>query len=490
MEQTKVSTKEHFFISYLPCEIERGINPERANEVGLSSEFLGWKAHFDATNMEHDFESIWNYFVEQRMCPRDLFVFDKRNLPKTVEETPNNFLFLRMKIQMFPRYRLNFIILLGHGHPDCGSLGIVNRTTTTMISPEFFFQSIRSLSISHPPNWICLLVDSCYSGMWVEYARTLTGIENFNIVVQSSCASNQDAYGGLFTPIWLYLQRLSDSECQDLLEEFKSLDETSISVPEQHPQLFVTSGCSESDVIKSVRESDNSSVIRFFANPFFFQFLVNKFDIKYLGVRQTLRNDIAKSLLELLVSQTTNQIQDFKLFTLSHGVLDLSALFELNSQSYILHVHYENASSLPSITKTVTVFTARHPVQDPNHEDFTGWNKSRWNNESIDIFKEDRTAGGKPGKFLNGKLSQDLDNLLRDHVSTVTGDANFFNNLSNWTMCVGYSLKMRSRRAGSLRLWPTLTPAPSETDGKLEAEDSTATAPSTSLSASSFQGTP
>jgi hypothetical protein len=464
----------NLFISYLPCQVEAGIDPRAARREGLIVDdvVLGWKDHVDKTGMTRDFTYLWDFF-NSRSCTTDLFMFHKENLPKTCEETPSNMTHLRNKISMCSRYDRNFISLLGHGHSECGSLGMIkHRGQVEKISPTTCFDLIKNIkpTIGQVP-WLFLLVDSCYSGFWVDHVAMLDDLP-VNVVVQASCSMIEDAYGGLFTPVWLYLQRLSDHDLGNLLAEFQLNGIGSTVVVEQHPLLFIKANGATVGATSTPVELVGG--FRFIADPDFFQFLVGKLDIQCFGERPILPSKDAIDIIGKLLN--TKQLHDFKLFTLKNGALDISVLFEVDFLMYILHVHYEAQPTLGtvSIGITATVFTARNPVQDESHTDFTGsWNSGRWGKEAPTIFKEDRTQG-KPGKFLKDKsFDVNLDKLLRKFVDCQTNDPQYFDSVSNWRMTMGYCSKMRSRSVGAKMMWPTpvvLDAVSGGTDGKLGAQ--------------------
>jgi hypothetical protein len=203
---TTMEMENNAFVSYLPCLVERGIDPAKAGRLAtrgfvIDPATLGWEAHRDYTAMEDDFTKLTSLFGA---APHP-FNFHRR-LPTTVEETVNNIEYLKQNISMSNRISTNSIALLGHGRCSDGALGVLARPELQIISPDDVFKWIVQLGGSTPTHHLHLLVDSCYSGKWVAYfeKKFADNIELPVVVtVQSSSSDSQDAFGGAFTPIWL-----------------------------------------------------------------------------------------------------------------------------------------------------------------------------------------------------------------------------------------------------------------------------------------------
>lgn len=85
-----------------------------------------------------------------------------------------------------------------------------------------FFNQTHVLNIIQNREQDTLLVlDSCFSGSWVEKSiKQCLRQKCGRIVIQTSCAADQEAYGMAFTPALHYINDLSEDEFKALIQEF------------------------------------------------------------------------------------------------------------------------------------------------------------------------------------------------------------------------------------------------------------------------------
>ncbi len=103
------------------------------------------------------------------------------------------------------------------------------------LTPEWIVEQLRKREKNKDsgkiPFTLVLLVDSCYSGVWTERIKTklkLDGFQNTRLVVQTSCAADEESYGRYFIPLWCALQKESNQSNQkEYAEEELDFKQTS-----------------------------------------------------------------------------------------------------------------------------------------------------------------------------------------------------------------------------------------------------------------------
>ena len=76
-----------------------------------------------------------------------------------------------------------------------------------LLTPEWVIDKLHKARTTYN-NTIVIVVDSCYSGTWVERMKTKlrnTPLQHTRILLQTSCGPNEGACGQLFTPLFVNL---------------------------------------------------------------------------------------------------------------------------------------------------------------------------------------------------------------------------------------------------------------------------------------------
>lgn len=203
------------------------------------------------------------------------------------------------------------------------------------------------------------LLDSCYSGIFCDELKQLNekkGPWNQNgcgVIIQSSCGSKENAYGGTFTPIWLHFQ-MNAKHLKTLSHRFDKLtaDEKSTynNLPLQSPQLAATIDTSTAQRSNFLVLSQQNTDIYLFSNAVFFKFCAMNLIFKQLAPRAF--RDKADVYAKFLSEIANFAVVDFKLKTIANGTrLGLFVLEKTNSNSAVsVHIHFEGNNNPQSPT--------------------------------------------------------------------------------------------------------------------------------------------
>ncbi len=92
-----------------------------------------------------------------------------------------------------------------------GDIGVF---ASGFLTPEWIIEQLRKREANPVngslPSTLVLLVDSCYSGVWIDRIRSTLGKEKLNntrVVVQTSCKADKTCQGECFIPPWVELQK-------------------------------------------------------------------------------------------------------------------------------------------------------------------------------------------------------------------------------------------------------------------------------------------
>ena len=112
-----------------------------------------------------------------------------------------------------------------------------------LLTPEWVINVLReaeSQSKNRINNTIVIVVDACYSGIWVERMRTAleaNPLQYTRILLQTSCGRDEVAYGQLFTPQFVDLNLVQGFEINRAAQTQSPLFFDSRYPNEQHPSL-------------------------------------------------------------------------------------------------------------------------------------------------------------------------------------------------------------------------------------------------------------
>lgn len=100
-----------------------------------------------------------------------------------------------------------------------------------LLTPEWVLGKIEERDVDQRQSTIIIILDSCYSGAWVDRMRKElqpNHIKHTRVILQSSCGPGESVAGVTFTPLWHQLQvadpdelsRLPDVQARDLQSRY------------------------------------------------------------------------------------------------------------------------------------------------------------------------------------------------------------------------------------------------------------------------------
>jgi hypothetical protein len=157
-----------------------------------------------------------------------------------------------------------------------------------------------------------LVLDSCYSGSWVQNAKNQHLEQSKGrIVIQSSSGADEEAYGMAFAPALDYISSLVEDDFKALILDFKSK-------VTDDGNLFL-SCCVQYPMLYDSRPSDTSDVfvefhgLRLFNSQLFFGFVCSKIE----GMRSFTFRGVSDAILDDFCH--TGKVVQFKLKTMQTG---------------------------------------------------------------------------------------------------------------------------------------------------------------------------
>ncbi len=189
------------------------------------------------------------------------------------------------------------------------------------LTPEWIVKQLRKRERNKVhgkiPFTLVLLVDSCYSGVWTERIKTklerVDGFQNTRLIVQTSCAADEESYGQYFIPLWCALQKESNQEKYAAEEELDF---------KQTPTCYDSHG---SKPIEGLKFFPTGHLLR------------QKFRDCTDEQSRAIGNDLLKD-----ICLGKGRILSYKLKHHAVGTPQAFFLVEINSKKIYLHIHFND----------------------------------------------------------------------------------------------------------------------------------------------------
>ena len=141
-----------------------------------------------------------------------------------------------------------------------------------LISPQWVLDQLKVREAqgvrSGTETTVILILDSCYSGAWIDYFRQQCRFMYTKVIIHTACGSDEVSYGQNFITLWVKLQELAQ-------EIWKVMEISPNASPMQQPQLYISHPEFSSEVVPGcvAVESDGRKFL-FFAptRDFFLKF--------------------------------------------------------------------------------------------------------------------------------------------------------------------------------------------------------------------------
>ena len=309
-----------------------------------------------------------------------------------------------------------------------------------LISPQWVLDQLEVREAQGVHSTVILILDSCYSGAWVDYFQQQCQFSYTRVIIQTACGPNEVSYGQNFITLWVNLQELAQ-EIWDVMEISPNAS------PMQQPQLYISHSEFSSKVVPGcvAVESDGRKFLFFAPTSDFFLKFANYHAMvdpacRPCGASQYQINEMLNKFSRGFVEFYLFRLQELKPYWLLSWLFPSSPMAQVcvtwntadgSAVCLYLHLHFRAFAYNLELAKITNINII------PQDTTIVGKTKCL----KTYLHDPNNSQGGFPlySPTIVSKFTRFVDNILNDPYGT------WHNDPSKWNMSQPQQNRIRSR---------------------------------------------